>query len=718
MANSDDNSETSRADRLELAAGFPAATDEAWAGLVRRIVGAADPEEALARHTYDGVSVKPLYTARDWPAGDELAGFPGFAPFTRGHRVAGQVKDGWDVRQRHLHPDRSECNRQILEDLAKGVTSIELKLDRAGRLGVDGDAAGHREAAGVGGVMVGTIDDLDAILAGVYLDACPVAIDAGAAFLPVSVMMIELLARRRVEPAAFAGAFNADPIGALAGSGHLPGSLENALDQLGALARHVATVCPAATAVGVDATLYHDAGASEAQELACAMAAGTAYLRTMEAAGLDLETAFRQIAFTFSTDANLFLSVAKLRAARRLWGRIAEACGVPRAVRGMRLHVSTSSRIMSRRDPWVNILRGTIAALGAAIGGADSLTVLPFTAAIGHPDATARRIARNTQLVLQQESSMSRVIDPAGGSWAIENQSDALAREGWRLFQEIEGQGGMTVAVRAGRIRDSIAETAAARARHVADLSDPLTGTSAFPNLAEAPVAFEAVDLETLRARAATDLSLQRKRSASSVAAGISALRGGEMEALVVAAAECARGGATLGTIVEAAARGDPARAAAMPCRRLGAPFEALRDASDACFEKSGRRPTAYLAAIGPLARFAASAAFARNSLASGGIDAVTGDGGDDAEAIAQGFGASGTDVAVICSDGDGLRDLGPRLAAALARAGAREIHVAAAPEMAGDIFEGLPIAGYLYAGCDVLAVLQGMMERMGILQR
>jgi methylmalonyl-CoA mutase len=680
----------SEADRLTLAAGFPPSTDEAWQRLVKRILGDRDVDAELVRRTYDGIAVRPLYTAADWRPENEASGFPGLAPFTRGHRPIGHTKDGWDIRQLHTHPDCTTCNREILEDIGRGVTSVELRLDRTG----------------ADGVMVDTIDDLDAVLDGVYLDACPVSLRAGAAFLPAASMLLALLERRGVDAMAFVGALNADPLAALAAVGALPQMAASALEQLGALARHVATACPAATAVAVDTTVYHDAGASEAQELACALAAGAAYLRAMTAAGLDLDAAFGQIAFTFAADANLFLSIAKLRAARRLWGRVAEACGQPRAVRHMRLHATTSARMLSRRDPWVNILRGTVAALAASVAGVDSLTVLPFTAAIGLPDVHARRIARNTQLVLQQESSLSRVIDPAGGSWAIENVTEDLAREAWRLFQEIEREGGLPAALASGSLQARIVAVAETRVRRIGALGDPLTGISAFPNLGEQPVSVEQVDREALRRQ-----SDARGRPAPA----LDTIRGAANDEIVAAMLDAAAAGAPLDAMVAASARGPGATATPLARWRLGEAFEALRDASDAWLEKNGKRPTVYLATIGPLARFTTAASYARNFLAAGGIDAVTGEGGTDADAIAAAFRSSGLDIAVICSDAAGLAEFGSAAAAALAWAGAREIDAVGRPAAAA------PVAGvkeFLYEGCDVLAVLRGLMERMGVLDR
>jgi methylmalonyl-CoA mutase len=374
----------------------------------------------------------------------------------------------------------------------------------------------------------------------------------------------------------------------------------------------------------------------------------------------------------------------------------------------MRLHATTSMRMLSRRDPWVNILRGTVAGLGAAVAGVDSMTVLPFTSAIGLPDSAARRIARNTQLVLQQESSLSRVVDPAGGSWAIENLTDEMAQKAWSLFQEIEREGGMLASLETGALQQRIATVAEVRARRVADLSDPLTGTSAFPNLTEQPVAVERVDLDALRAEAAA-----RVKAAQSAAAAPAVATLAEAH---TALTDGVRDGAPLSALIGALAHGDGARVPPLVRGRLGEPFERFRDASQAHAEANGQPPVAFLAAIGALARYTPAAAYVRNFLAAGGIDAVAGGGGTEIAEITKEFQASGAEVAVICSDKAGLAEYGAEVAKALAAAGAREVFVA------GQAVDGEPaidaVDGYMYDGCDVEAVLQGILERMGILQQ
>lgn len=317
---------------------------------------------------------------------------------------------------------------------------------------------------------------------------------------------------------------------------------------------------PGLRALTVDALPYHEAGGSAAQELGCALATGVAYLRELTEAGLGTQQALSQLEFRFAATADQFLTVAKLRAARRLWARVAEVCGASQAGAQVQ-HAVTSPVMMTRRDPWVNMLRTTVATLAAGVGGADAVTVLPFDSAIGVPDGFARRIARNTSTILIEESHLSRVIDPAGGSWYVERLTDELAHAAWEFFRTIEREGGQAAALRSGLVRERLAETWAARSVRLAARREPVTGVSEFPYLGEKPV--ERVP-------------------------------------------------------VEAPPSGG------LPRVRRDEAFEALRARSDSHLAATGGRPRVYLAALGPATAHTARLTFAANLFQAGGIEAVT----------------------------------------------------------------------------------------------
>ncbi|RRQ81880.1 methylmalonyl-CoA mutase [Streptomyces griseofuscus] len=518
-------------DGLPLAAEFPDATHEQWQRLVEGVlrksgkeVSGAAAEDALSTTLEDGLRTRPLYTARD-TAPDP--GLPGFAPFTRGARPAGGVADGWGVRQRHT----TLADGAVLADLENGGTSLWLVL-------------------GEGGIPLA---DLGRALEGVYLDLAPIVLDAGRDTAEAAEALLALYADKGVEPKAVRGNLGGDPLGYEARTGAAQDFAPYA-----DLAARCAETYPGLRALTVDALPYHEAGGSAAQELGASLATGVACLRALTEAGLSVEQAAGQLEFRYAATADQFLTIAKLRAARRLWARVAEVSGAPGA---QTQHVVTSPVMMSRRDPWVNMLRTTVATLAAGVGGADSVTVLPFDHALGLPDAFARRIARNTSTILIEESYLARVIDPAGGSWYVERLTDELAEAGWEFFRTIERDGGQAAVLRSGRLRTDLATTWAERSKKLAKRREPITGVSEFPLLAEKPVEREP-------------------------------------------APEAPSGG--------------------LPRVRRDEAFEELRARSDAHLAATGARPRIFLATLGSAAEYTARASFAANLFQAGGIEPVT----------------------------------------------------------------------------------------------
>jgi methylmalonyl-CoA mutase len=623
-------------------AEFPAADREQWQRLVEGVLaksgkaGLAGPEaeRALSTEVEDGLWVQPLYTAED-PAPD--AGLPGFAPFVRGGRVQGSAVSGWDVRQAHAHPDPRRTNDAVLTDLEHGVTSLWLTV-------------------GGPGLPVTALGDA---LKGVYLDLAGIVLDAGAEFPGAA---RELFALYGEGPTAIpaqeaTGNLGADPLGLLARTGHHDGT-EAQLGEAARLAARCAAEFPRLRALTVDALPYHEAGASAAQELGLSISTAVGYLRELTDSGLTADQAAGQLEFRYAAGADQFLTIAKLRAGRRLWSRVAEVCGIGPAGAAQRQHAVTSTVMMTKRDPWVNMLRTTVACLAAGVGGADAVTVLPFDSALGLPDDFARRIARNTQALLLDESNLSRVIDPAGGSWYVERLTDQLARAGWDWFQQVERAGGQLAALRGGLVAERIAENWAKRSANLARRREAVTGVSEFPNLGEQPVV--------------------RDPAPSRPSGGL-------------------------------------------PRVSRSAEFETLRTRSDDILALTGARPRIALAALGSAAVHTARSSFAANLFQAGGIETVLGEsaGGSKTEkpdfgALAADFTASGAVAACICSSDAFYAENATEAAAALKAAGARYILLAGRPGDRRDAYTGAGVDAFIYVGCDVLAILTTVLAEIG----
>ncbi|MGW7577446.1 methylmalonyl-CoA mutase family protein [Streptomyces sp. NPDC054765] len=626
---------TAESPELPLAAAFPDADREQWQRLVEGVLrksgvteatGAA-AEDALATDLQDGIRIRPLYTAED---GRAALGRPGFPPFVRAGRPEGTTVAGWDVRQRHVHTDPRRANEAVLADLENGVTSVWLTV-------------------GDGGVPV---EGLEQTLDGVYLDLAAVVLDAGADFAAAAEELLRLYTASGAPLGEAVGCLGADPLGLLARTGD-DAKLRLQWESAARLAARCTTEAPGIRALAVDALPYHEAGGSPAEELGASLATGVACLRRLTDAGLGIDDACRQLEFRYAASADQFLTIAKLRAARRLWARVAEVCGASPAASAQRQHAVTSTVMMTRRDPWVNMLRTTVAGLSAGVGGADAVTVLPFDAALGVPDAFARRIARNTQSVLLEESHLSKVIDPAGGSWYVESLTDELARAAWSWFQEIEGAGGQATALRSGMIAGRLARTWERRTADLAHRREPITGVSEFPHLAEPPVTREPAPA--------------------------------------------------------------PVGGAGLPRVRRDDAYERLRARSDDRLAANGARPKVFLAALGPVAAHTARVAFAANLFQAGGIETVSEPAPVDAESVAEAFARSGARIACLCASDAVYGEQAAAVAAALKSAGALRVHLDGRPGERREEFVAAGVDSFVFAGCDAVEVLSSALDVMEV---
>jgi methylmalonyl-CoA mutase len=693
---------------------FPPAGYDEWRALAEADLEGAAFEQKLVTHTYEGIDVQPVYTRRDRPGEGDPDGFPGLLPFVRGARPLGAVQTGWDLRQEHAHPDLDTTNQAILDDLRGGVTSLLLRLDFAARNGLDPDEAPAAELAGRDGLMVYHADDLDRALAGVHLDMIGVTLEAGAAFLPAAALLVALWRRRGVGPDQARGAFNADPLAVLARDGQLPVPAEAALALLADLAGWTAKNYPHVTAVRVGTAPYHHTGATAAQDLAFGMASAVEYLRAMTGAGLDVDTAARQILFSISVGTHHFLAIAKLRAGRRLWSRVVQACGGTPQAGAMRVHSRISKRVLTQRDPYVNLLRNAVGCFAAGLGGAEAITSVPFDAALGLPDALSRRIARNSVLVLQEEARLHRVIDPPGGSWYLDWLTDQVAERAWPLFQEIERQGGMLRALQSGWVAQQIDSSFAPRARNLARRKEGITGVSEFPDVGEAAVVRPAPDRDALLEAAAA--RVRRIRTGSPALTALANPLGRPVPG-TSAAIEAAEQGASIGLL--ACALGfhvEPAVQPPLTPHPFAEPFEELRDASDSWQSVHGRRPRVFLANLGPVSHHTARATYARNFFEAGGFEVAGNTSFKDADAAASAFRDSGATVAVICSSDKLYPELVPQVAPKLKAAGARTVVLAGNPGGNEGAYRTAGVDRFIFIKCDVLATLREMLREEGVL--
>jgi methylmalonyl-CoA mutase len=516
---------------------FPTATQEDWQKRVEIVLKGADFEKKLVSRTYDQIAIQPLY-ARKADA-SQVSGATSGSP--------------WRVMARVDHFDADDAAQLALEDLEGGADALCLV------------PAGAQSARGFG-MSFGSVAALDQALAGVRIELIQLRLEPAENAIANALMLASLVDQRKLAPEQMNIDFGIDLIGALAHHGHanwdetaLPKQLLEAVSFL--LKRGFKG--PFLT---VDSRPFHEVGVSEAQELGYALGSYVSYLRALESHGIPLDKAAQAISFIAPLDADQFLGIAKLRALRKLIQNVQIVCGLK--PEPMMIHAETSWRMLSKRDPHVNILRATIATFAGGIAGADSVTVLPFTSVLGLPDAAARRLARNTSIVLMEESNLWRVIDPASGAGGYEALTDALCAKAWSIFQAVEARGGILKNLIAGTFQQEIAATAKARARATATRKEPITGTSEFANLSEVAPAVLAVQphvSKTVNSHA--KITIQ-----------------------------------------------------ALPVHRSSEAFEALRDRADAVLKATSKRPSVTLVTIGALVDHSSRLSFTKNAFEAGGF--------------------------------------------------------------------------------------------------
>jgi methylmalonyl-CoA mutase len=629
---------------LHIAQDFPPTSVEEWRRLVDKDLK-GKPFTSLQSALEGGLTLQPLYTREDaGPAAPPES--PGVAPFVRGTNALGLTEGGWLVCQEYSEPDVATAAEAIRVDLDRGVLGVWLRL-------------GETQ-----GIRVRNAADLERLLASVPLSRTPVYLEPEENPSSAAALLLDVAERTRTPRESLQGCLGVDPLGVLARTGALRNGLQAAFSEAAPLVTSTRKGAPGLRALLVSTRAYADAGATSVHELAWAIATGVEYLRGLERAGVSPEDAARSLQFSFSVGSQFFPEIAKLRAARLLWSKAVAASGGSPEAQAMVLHARTAAATKSRRDPWVNMLRSTSESFAAVVGGADSITTSPFDEAIGLPEEFSRRIARNTQLILRDESSLNRVADPAGGSYYIEQLTRDIARAAWTELRRIEALGGMTAALVQGDIARVLAETVAARNKAIRTRRQPIVGVSEFPHLDEQTVSRTARASET----------------ASPAASGPAELRMTPLRPVRVAEA-----------------------------------FESLRDASDRYLAAHGHRPRAFMANLGTVAEHTARATWIANALAVGGIDPVQHHGFSDVAQAASLIAASGAQLVVLSGPDAMYPEWVPALTAALKQQSGRIVAVAGRPGEHEAAFRAAGVDLFIFAGGDLFETLSSLHKQLGV---
>ncbi|MEW6144843.1 MAG: methylmalonyl-CoA mutase family protein [Thermodesulfobacteriota bacterium] len=660
---------------------FPEVTASGWKAEIVKDLHGGDIGK-LDWKPYEGFTVRPFYTEEDLGDLDYLTGqYPGAFPYARGNETGGNV---WKINEYIISGSVKEANRLALRSLSGGAQSLTFVCE-----------ASHGY---ISGIPVQSSRDMAALLKDVPVADVPVHFKCGIASAEILSLYILEAGKRGLDIKLLAGSVDADPLKLLALSGSFPGDERGTFEELRSVISYLDNNMPAYRAIEVSGHHFHDSGASATQDLAFTLASGVEYLDRLTSLDLSVDRITPHMSFSFSIGSNYFMEIAKLRAARMLWAFIVEAYGARKeSAEKMSVRAVTSSWNMTVFDPCVNMLRGTVEAMAAAIGGCESLSVLPLDSVYERPDEFTRRLARNTQLILKHESCLDRVTDPSGGSYYVERLTDALASSAWELFRKVESMGGLVDALKSGFIQEEIQKTRNERDRDIASGKAILLGTNQYPDLGE----------KGPKKRGAITPKKQL-RTGSGKFTGAPSIKE-YIEHLE-------EKGSCLGDILHN--KPGPADAGIEPLRpyRGAEPFEELRLAALKHKKETGMTPAVFLLPIGNPSMRNARAAFSANFFGCAGFKILDNPGFSTIDDGVRAALKSRAKIVVVCSSDREYTELAPEICSKLREKnpGIRML-IAGNPREHIEELRAAGISDFIHARSNALETLRKYQEIAGI---
>jgi methylmalonyl-CoA mutase len=672
----------------ELQATFPAHSYEAWKAAAEELLKGKPFEKVLVTPTYEGFDLQPIFRKDDLAALTFSQDLPGAGSFVRGGKATGYFGHRWKISQELPYGTAQECNAALLREIKGGANEAHILLDPASMKGLDPEEAVVGEVAGCG-LSLATVEDLETALKGIDLKHISLFIESGASALPVARLLKGYCQKQGIAFETIQGNLGSDPLGAWARNGSLPVALDQAMSETATLIRELDG--SSLGALYVDGNLYHNAGASAVQELGFTLAAANAYLQSMDAQGLTATQVAHSLRIGLGVGSHYFLEIAKLRAVRMLWAKVLQSWGADFDSLPLHVHARTSTWNKTAIDPYVNMLRVTSEAFAAVIGGSDSMHVGPFDEVVRLPDEFSSRIARNVHFILAEECELTRVIDPAGGSYYVEWLTDQVARKAWEWFQKVEAEGGFVEAVRKGFIQEAIAKVAAQRIANVEKRRDIIVGTNQYPNAKEQPLEARLPDYPALHAARSKAVKAVRDANQCTIGKIATTLRG------------------TNTTPSESI---NP-----VPTLRVSESIEKLRSASFAYGLKNGHAPRVFQANWGASRSYRLRADWTSAFFQVAGLEVLNETDFDQVDAMVEALTSSGAGVAVITSNDDNYATHTTALAAAI-KAAHPSVYLllAGAPGEQEAAWKAAGIDDFVNVRTNNYAMLAMLLKKTGVL--
>jgi len=705
---------------LHLTDDFQPHTYEQWCDTVEKQLKGA-PFAKLVKKTIEGIDISPMYFQKDLKDIPHINALPGFSPYVRGTSPTGAICRSWLVAQEIVYPDPFVTNEALKNDLKRGQTAINLPLDRASKNAQDPD---QNSAVGVGegGISVTTYKDWEMALKDVPIDQIPIFIQGGDSGIAITAMLMAYAKSCGYSLSNISGWIGIDPLGMLAQSGSITTSLAVIYDEMAELTRWAHTNTPQFKTISVSGLPYHNSGGTAVCETAFMMATAVEYIKAMLTRGLPIDDICQSMTLQFAIGSDFFMEIAKLRAARLVWEKIVTSFGGNETSRKMAAHARTSSYNKTKTDPYVNMLRVTTEAFSAISGGCDSLHVEPFDALLGLPTAFSRRIARNVQIVLRDESHFKYPIDPAGGSWYVEHLTTQLAKKIWQQFQDIEKNGGMLASLEAEQVQTHLKAKADERLKNISSRKTVFVGTNKYPNLTEKSPKVNVPDMKAVaKSREIHVGQFKNSRDTNELEASLEKFRTARQQKTsgwFEDAIQTAALGASLAEITLAMRDNSETSVQVEPLHihRLAEPFEKLRYRTQAYASKTGNAPSVFLTNMGPIPQHKARADFSASFFQLAAFEILENKGFQTTDDAVSAFKDSNARIAVICSTDATYPDLVPELARKIKEASADNIVIVAGyPKDHIQAFKEAGVDDFIHLKSNALAFLENLQQQMGV---
>lgn len=706
-------------DKPDLIKDFPVLSFDDWKKQVEKDLKGESFDKKLITKTYEEINLQPLYTSNDIKDLPQINNFPGFQNYLRGGNVSGYTSRSWEIAQAYNQALPEDLNEALRSDLKRGLNSINIVLDNPTQLGIDADQSKAGEV-GKDGLSISGVRKMQVLFKDIDLTNQPINISCGFSALPITLLFTAYASETRTSLMNIKGSITSDPYEYLLANGDLPFSLNQIFDEMKLATELMVKSNSPIKTIGVSGSSFNNSGANAVQELAFALATAVEYLNEMIERGLKVDDIAKRIKFTFGIGSFYFMEVAKLRAARLLWSKILEAYNVKIENQKIFIHGQTSQFNQTFFDPFVNSLRTTTEAFSAIVGGVDSIHTNAYDESFDDSNDFSRRLARNAQIILKEESHLEQVIDPAGGSYFVEKLTDDIANAAWKLFQIVEEKGGMLKAIQSGFVQDEIAKIAETKKKDFAKRKSVLVGTNMYANPKEEMIEIKKTDLNAVYKKRVEYIQKYRvngdNKKHSSILDKLQKIADTRSYDLIDSAVDAFLEGASLGEISKSIRASAEKGISVNPLIqfRLSEMFEELRIASEKFKKKTGSKPKVFLATMGPLKQFKGRADFSRAFFEVGGFEIVYPNGFATTDEAVKAAIESEAQAVVICSTDDTYPELVPAIVKGI-KEQSKDVAVILAgyPKDQIEAHKKSGVDDFIYLGADAHQIIGNLLKRI-----